>query len=346
MKFAFFTMQYSVFFLKTNFIFMVILQVVKFMLNKENRSSPSPDLFTNSVNATVNSNDSPPDTTYVKMFTTSLKDFVVSFVSTFSYDVKQLEATKTEIINVMKVNNKENSLLQDEAYNVMPTIVSESYVNFSELLQFSNLNHVIKLTYLFNMNLNCVLLNLALISYLLIRLKKNKQLREVGTCFSKKFLKLNLFAANFAFLVLITIDSIYMLFLKSSFNMQTTTSDTNALFDSLYSYLKDSEPKQQPLDLLGETDNAQVASSKDYVSIESSFSTSQSSNFYSSEYSSADVVLTAIALKTNIVILVVAICTLAFYSHLVKIDLEDECEKSSASTKSGTFFFLYKLTNI
>jgi len=334
MKFAFFTLKYSVFFLKTNFIFMIFLQIIKLSLNKQQSNSAlnNSEFFQTDQQPHI----AETDTNYFDLFKSCFKKFFTSFISTFTYDVKQMEATKTEIINFVKLNEPTIQSANNRGANLNPSIISESYVNFSELLQFSNIKHIIKLTYLFNLNLNCILINLALISYFLVKIKKNKS-RRIGDFFSKKFLKLNLFLVSILFIVFILTDSLYMLFLNSSFRSQpnkiekSNVKDSNVLIDYLLNYVNILDKKQP--DYL---DEKSQPLNKDIISVESSYSSLHSSNNIPN-MSNENEYLTMVTLRINILIMILSICMLSFYSYITRLDME-------SCSFSCKFFILYKFS--
>ena len=332
MKFSFFTLKYSVFFLKTNFIFMIFLQGIKLFLNKQhtnsglNVSEGAQDQSNHLIESTSN---------YFYAFLINFKKFLLSLVSTFTYDVKQFEATKTEIINFVKIDDKPQLIFGNKQdANLNPTIISESYVNFSELLQFSNIKHIIKLTYLFNLNLNCILVNLAIVSYFLVKRKKYK-LQNVGNFFSKRFLKLNLLFVNVLFIVLILMDSFYMLLLNTNFKNQPTTidkqnlKDSNVLLDFLFNYVKTFD-KNQASSFWNQPEEV-PAQNKDVISVESSFSSLHGIN---PDLSSENNFFTIVTLKINLIIMVISICMLSLYSYMTKLDMD-----STVVNKSCKYIF-------
>ncbi len=292
---------------------MIFLQIVKTLLNKQQTNTVfnSSGVFQETHHQATSS--------YIDGFIACFKKYFVSFISTFTYDVKQMEATKTEIINFVKLNEPAISLAKNQDSNLNPAIISESYINFSELFQFSNIKHIIKLTYLFNLNLNCILINLALLSYFLVKLKKNRS-QKVGDFFGKNFFKLNLLLVNFLFVVLISIDSLYMLFLNSSFRSLPNTmeksnlKETNILIDYLLNYVKILDKKQPDYF----TDEF---SKQDVIAVESSYSSLHSTNNIPS-FSNTNEFFTMITLKINIGIMVISICMLSLYSYITKLDME------------------------
>jgi hypothetical protein len=348
MKFSFFTLKYSVFFLKTNFIFMIFLQGIKLFLNKQNinsglnSSKGAPDQSNHFIESTSN---------YFYAFLVNFKKFFLSFVSTFTYDVKQFEATKTEIINFVKIDKPQVILDNKQDANFNPIIISESYVNFSELLQFSNIKHIIKLTYLFNLNLNCILVNLAIVSYFLVKQKKYK-LQNVGNFLSKRFLKLNLLFVNVLFIVLILTDSLYMLLLNTSFKNQPTTidkqnlKDSNVLLDFLFNYVKTFDKNQQSS--YWNRPEEVPAQNKDVISVESSFSSLQSINL---DLSSENNFFTIATLKINIIIMVISICMLSLYSYMTKLDMDSTVDNQSCKyifrvlSKKSEFYCGFDFSN-
>lgn len=329
MNFSFFTLKYSVFFLKTNFIFMIFLQITKFFIHNQTSNY-----------STVNT---PQDLFTPKQQNESsiVKTFLTSFMSSFTYDIKELEATKTEILNIVKVNdnyNDQNDTSRQAQLN--PTIVSESYVNFFELLHFNNLKHIIKLIYIFNFNINCILINLMLISYLLVQLKKKATKRSSGS-FEKKFLKFNLILIHFLLLTLVLVDSIYMLFINSNLQSPYLSSKPT---DPISTNVLDSKDSNFLLDYifnsLGSSKNYfdKENANNDLVTIESSYSSLKSSNSMPDQFKT-DGVLTSIALKINMAIMVFSICMLTVYSYMSKVETrnceESDSKKSCCETKSS-----------
>lgn len=201
MKLARYCLQYSIELLKLNFYFIIVVQLVKFLLNSENNNTIlnyEKEFFEN-----ANLTNTEPVTNVLK---TNLNNIFLALTSWYSYDINQLEATKTEVINVINRNDPNFE-------ETKPFIRIKSFINFNEMLQFNNLKNFLKIALVTNLNFTTMLINIILISYLITQRRKLFTNNRIG----KSFLKIQLVLNIVLFVIVFMLNLFYMFIVNKYF---------------------------------------------------------------------------------------------------------------------------------
>lgn len=173
--------------LKFNLAFVLFLQTVKFLITA--------DLSKWSTQSVRDSNSTQPS---LGRFD-SIKEFLSSLTTIYSYDVNQIEAVKTDLID-FHYENKTSNVTGDQ----MPFITISSHVNFTEAFQFNNLRNMVKLVLVLNLNVTLTLINVILVCYFCLSMERARKKRM-------RVMLINL-AGNFVILVsVILLNSFLML---------------------------------------------------------------------------------------------------------------------------------------
>ena len=330
-------MKHSIRFLKLNFTCIILLQVVKLILVQENHRALlnfDGNVIRNESRASSSDGD-----VFVKynnqesqIYDRKLNnEFIVSLSSWYSYDIKQMEATKTEILNII-TNRRTNELdksaqaaamsdggevlewdgpaEQPPTQTVKPIMITTSLINYNELLQFSNLKNVVKLAILLNLNLTCILTNLLIVSFIILRNAESKSssLSSKNRSF-RAYMNLNLNMNIFLFLLLLVINLVYLVILNKY--------NHHASFDT-FKWIKGLISMNTT-----ETESSVV---KD---LHAQFETSQMSSAFNWFM---QFVLISNA-KINVFFMIVSICLLFTYGYLIKLDCNTDEPKQNDAEK-------------
>lgn len=250
-----------------------------------------------------------------------VSDILSSWYSSW-YEVKQLEATKTEILNVVTSfrrnssqndadaensnnnnrsssssstetlnNNDDNAATKRATLNNGPVLITTSFITFNEILELNDFKNFIKFAILLNLNFTCILVNLLIVSYLIIRNHENsndffttqddrsspprkssfdngdaelgdctttttdcnhqslhlssssnntrKYVSTTNNCWSRVYLKLNLNLNIILFVVILIINTIYLLIINGYYNSLIKFGSFNWLNDVINRQFKD-----------------------------------------------------------------------------------------------------------
>lgn len=285
MKLARYCLDNSIVTLKVNIGIIVVLECVKFLINSETHKTYLNYKNDNSVNGTRELSHSKSDT---NIFRSSFDNILLSLSSWYTYDINQMEATRTEIVNVINTDISGSSA----SASIQPLIITRSFINFSELLQFNNLKNMIKLALIVNLNIMCILVNMILLSYFLIKNKTNingirRRCEDVG----KRFLKAHLVMNMVLLLVVFMINSMYILIVNKDTNLR--------IKDYLIGLISNNNNNNENSDI-----------KSDDIKLEDM-------HF---KYETFDRQITLINVKLNIVLMIFSIGLLAAYSFLIKLD--------------------------
>jgi hypothetical protein len=167
-------MRCSIVMLKFNFGFILFLQTVKFLLGKDTAAllaAPPPTSIQTNSHATLFNTSSFPMQLQQKSvtITNDVAGFLASLLDFYTYDIDQIEATKTDLIKIYDSKTKTAAGEQNKPY-----VTVSSFLNLNEMFQFSNLRNMIKVILAMNLNLAIVLVNILILCHLLLRRRPSR----------------------------------------------------------------------------------------------------------------------------------------------------------------------------
>jgi hypothetical protein len=224
MKLAKQCLDYSIVLIKINFAFILVLQTMRFLIYTDMTTQQPHALLDSSTSCkhTQHQQSQSPQPQQQPSFEQKMRSFrsrLSNLMSSWnSYDINQLEATKTEIVNVFDNNNDVNSnettpLLGGEP----PFVTIKSFINFTELIQYNNLKNMLKLAFVLNLNLTTLVTNLIVISYLLVKSRANYAL--LGVRFGPRFFHFNLAFILTILVTLLSLNTLYLFLFNDYFKV-------------------------------------------------------------------------------------------------------------------------------
>ena len=231
--------KYSFLLLKINFIFIIIFQVIKLTLNN-NDYQLSFDDDQSSSSSPVSSSSSSSSSLWKNLTNLIIsfdlnkwKSFVDSLAVPTTIDLNSFEATKIEEIKLVNSSSSsaESSDIRQGINNIDDLfLITTSYYNFTQYLMFNNLRLIIRLAFIYNLNLNSILINTILISFYVNRQGQGCQLTDYDSnnktksIISYSFSKFNLILNNLFLFLILVFNLVYM------FNRQFIQNDHLELF--------------------------------------------------------------------------------------------------------------------
>lgn len=309
MKLAHHCLKCSILLVKLNFSFILVLQLVKFLIHSESNES-----LLNYENNYLTRRHFVPNSTLKQLapnensIQTSLKNLFVSLSSWYSYDINELEAIKTEVVNLHDASKTNESQ--------KPCVTIKSFINLTEMLKFNNLKKFTKIALVLNLNLTIMLINLLLVSYLIV---KKRTYSFLKARFGKNFLKIQLITIMISILFILVLNLVYMCFVNKNFKNNTAFSNLNK---TLLDYLNK---------LFNQYDDAKLSensNSGNYILLEykTNFSASTYDHTFNPESQIQDIhrYLALANIKLNIFFMVISVCLLVCYSSFIKIGEESK----------------------
>ncbi len=138
MKYAFYCFKYDIMLLKINFGFILLFQLLKYLLVRQDIHSLFEFLSGSSVQNAIN------DT-----FMSSIQDKMA-----YAFETNAIEATQVDKVKMIE-----------------PFLVSKSTIlNVTQMVKFNLGGQIVKQAFFYNLNLSCVLINMIMMSFQLIQL--------------------------------------------------------------------------------------------------------------------------------------------------------------------------------
>lgn len=230
MKLAKQCLDYSIVLIKINFAFILVLQTMRFLIYTDITTQQSQALLDSSTSCKHTQHQQQPQSPQPQpqqqhsSFEQKMRSFryrLSNLMSSWnSYDINQLEATKTEIVNVFD-NNNNNDVNSNETTPLLggepPFVTIKSFINFTELIQYNNLKNMLKLAFVLNLNLTTLVTNLIVISYLLVKSRANYAL--LGVRFGPRFFHFNLAFILTILVTLLSLNTLYLFLFNDYFKV-------------------------------------------------------------------------------------------------------------------------------
>ena len=303
----------SVLLLKFNFAFILCLQVVKFLLlNEANYGSEI------SCGNHMNSTFHPTTRSVLSSLARSLSTF-------HSYDVNRMEATRTDLVTIYNSNslNAKNYDLANLILNE-PFIQISSFVNFTEIFQFTNLRNMIKLILVLNKNLTLVLMNIIILCFLMMNTRKRSK--------SKLVMAWNLTINILLLFFVLILNTIFMLIVNKYYKNSSTFKNLNKTLSEFFArHWKDKTKNQVDL--------------KNFYLVDSRFRMSKTASYNGQDLTgpvdmplldAANQISPLTYLKLNIVVMLVSTVLLLVYSFFAsyELDLQKEVDKKEENERT------------